>query len=125
MVGSTLLRGEVYWADLEPAVGSEANKVRPVVIVSNNGANAAAMRHAGVVTVVPLTSSIGSVKPFQALVTVDRNSSHEIQGTIESIAQAEQVRSISTFRFKGRLGFISASDMRRVDDALRVHLRLT
>lgn len=125
MVGSTLLRGEVYWADLEPAVGSEANKVRPVVIVSNNGANAAAMRHAGVVTVVPLTSSIGSVKPFQALVTVDRNSSHEIQGTIESKAQAEQVRSISTFRFKGRLGFISASDMRRVDDALRVHLRLT
>ena len=125
MVGSTLLRGEVYWADLEPAVGSEANKVRPVVIVSNNGANAAAMRHAGVVTVVPLTSSIGSVKPFQALVTVDRNSSHEIQGTIESKAQAEQVRSILTFRFKGRLGFISASDMRRVDDALRVHLRLT
>lgn len=115
----------MYWADLEPAVGREANKVRPVVIVSNNGANAAAMRHAGVVTVVPLTSSIGSVKPFQALVTVDRNSSHEIQGTIESKAQAEQVRSISTFRFKGRLGFISASDMRCVDDALRVHLRLT
>jgi mRNA interferase MazF len=116
-----VLRGEVFWADLEPAVGHEANKVRPVVIVSNNGANAAALRHAGVVTVVPLTSSSSPAHPFQALVTVDRSPSLE---NAESKAQAEQVRSISTHRIQDRLGFLSASDMRRVDDALRVHLRL-
>lgn len=124
MIGPTLLRGEVYWADLEPAVGSEANKVRPVVIVSNNGANVAAMRTAGVVTVVPLTSSIGTARPFQAVVTVDRNIAHDDLVSIESTAQAEQVRSISTFRLRERLGFVSASNMRRIDDALRVHLRL-
>lgn len=119
-----MLRGEVYWADLEPAVGSEANKVRPVVIVSNNGANAAAMRLAGVVTVVPLTSSIGTARPFQAVVTVDQTNAHDDHFSIESTAQAEQVRSISTSRLRERLGFVSASDMRRIDDALRVHLRL-
>lgn len=124
MIEPTLLRGEVYWADLEPVLGSEANKVRPVVIVSNNGANAAALRHAGVVTVVPLTSRIGTVHPFQALVTVDRTSSHSHQDNFESKAQAEQVRSIAMHRFQDRLGFVSASGMRRIDGALRVHLRL-
>lgn len=117
-----MLRGEVYWADLEPVLGREANKVRPVVIVSNNGANSAALRYEGVVTVVPLTSSVGTVHPFQALVSVVRGLADD---SVDSKAQAEQVRSISVSRLRSRLGVVPATDMRRIEDALRVHLRLS
>lgn len=110
-----MLRGEVHWADLEPAAGAESNKVRPVVVVSNNGANAAAERLAGVVTVVPLTSNTDSVFEFQAVVSV---------GDSESKAQAEQVRSISVERLRGRIGHVSPSEMARIDAALRLHLAL-
>lgn len=110
-----MLRGEVHWADLEPSVGVEANKTRPVLIVSNNGANAAAVTHRGVVTVVPLTSNTGVVHRFQALVTVaDR----------ESKAQVEQLRAISVDRLRGRIGFLDPEAMDGIDRALKVHLSL-
>ena len=61
-----MLRGEIRLVDFEPSVGSEANKRRPALIVSNDHANAAAARLGrGVVTVVPLTSSTSRVLPFQ------------------------------------------------------------
>lgn len=70
---------------------------------------------------VALTLSSGAVKPFQALATVDRLSSHVNQDTIASQVEVEQLRSTLTFRFMGRLGFISASDMRRIHYALGVY----
>ncbi len=58
-------RGEIRLTDLEPVRGSEANKRRPAVIVSNNGANEAADRLGrGVVSVVPITSNIARLFPF-------------------------------------------------------------
>src|SRR5438093_7144999 len=66
--GWPVLRGEIRLVDLEPTQGSEANKRRPAVVVSNDRANAAVERHArGVVTVVPVTSSVERVFPFQTL----------------------------------------------------------
>ncbi|HEV8025394.1 MAG TPA: type II toxin-antitoxin system PemK/MazF family toxin [Candidatus Nanopelagicales bacterium] len=114
-----MLRGEVYWAVLDPAVGSEAAKVRPVVIVSSNGANAGAIRSEGVVTVVPLTSNTEVVHPFQVLVE-----SPSAGLTMPSKAQAEQVRSVSLTRLQGRLGFLDPAEIRRLDAALRLHLSL-
>ena len=59
-------RGEIRWVDLDPARNTEANKRRPAVIVSNDGANTAAARLGhGVVTVVPMTSNTTRVHPFQ------------------------------------------------------------
>ena len=79
-------RGDVYWVDLEPARGSEANKTRPAVIVSNDAANRAARRTGrGVVTVVPITSNVGRVYPFQVLLRAA-----DCGLTADSKAQAEQ-----------------------------------
>jgi len=59
-------RGEIYLVDLDPARGSEASKRRPAVVVSNDAANATAARLGrGVVTVVPVTSNLDRVHPFQ------------------------------------------------------------
>src|SRR5258708_24917402 len=61
-------RGEIVIVNLDPAMGSEASKSRPAVIVSNDAANSAARRLGrGTVTVVPVTSSTGRVQPFQVL----------------------------------------------------------
>lgn len=67
-----MLRGEVRLTDLDPARGSESSKRRPAVIVSNNRANAAARRTGGgVVTVVPVTSNVARVFPFQVLLPAE------------------------------------------------------
>lgn len=113
-------RGEVRLVDLEPVRGSEASKRRPAVLVSNDQANAIAGRLGrGVITVVPLTSNVDRVFPFQALLPAD------VSGLrMDSKAQAEQIRSVAVERVGPVLGRLSAELMHEVDEALRLHLQL-
>jgi mRNA interferase MazF len=113
-------RGEVRLTDLEPVRGSEADKRRPAVIVSNDRANAAAERLGrGVVTVVPVTSNVSRVYPFQTLLTAA-----ETGLRVDSKAQAEQVRSVAVERIGPVLGRLPAAVLAELDDALRLHLEL-
>jgi mRNA interferase MazF len=113
-------RGDIYWVDFEPIRGTEANKVRPAVIVSNDAANRAAERRdRGMVTVVPITSNTDRVLPFQALLAAA-----ECGLSSDSKAQAEQVRTVATERLGGQVGTVPAATMRRLDQALRLHLAL-
>ena len=115
-----MLRGEIRLVDLDPARGSEADKGRPAVIVSNDGANSAAERLGrGVVTVVPVTSNVARVYPFQVML---RSSDTGLPR--DSKAQAEQVRSVAVGRIGARLGVVPVAVMARVDAALRLHLSL-
>jgi mRNA interferase MazF len=114
-------RGDVVLADLNPVIGSEASKRRPAVVVSNDAANrSAASRGRGVVTVVPVTSNTARVYPFQVLLPADPATGL----TTESKGQAEQVRSIDVSRVVKRLGELSPTQLRRLDEALRLHLDL-
>jgi mRNA interferase MazF len=115
-----MVRGEIRVVNFEPTRAGQANKRRPAVIVSNDGANAAAARLGrGVVTVVPLTSNVDRLYPFQVLLPAD-----DVGLTRDSKAQAEQVRSVSIDRLGGRIGAVPPQRMLEVDDALRVHLAL-
>jgi len=112
-------RGEVRWVDLDPVRGTEANKRRPAVIVSNDGANVTANRLGrGVVTVVPVTSNTARVHPFQVILTAESGLRQD------SKAQAEQVRSVAVERIGDLLGTLSGPDLLALDDALRLHLAL-
>lgn len=113
-------RGEVRLTDLDPARRSEADKRRPAIVVSNDRANATAARLGrGVLTVVPVTSNVTRVFPFQTLLPA------ELTGLrVDSKAQAEQVRAVSVERLGPVLGRLPASIMHQVDEALRVHLQL-
>ena len=118
--GSLMLRGEIRLTELDPARPSEANKRRPAVIVSNDRANATAARLGrGVVTIVPVTSTVDRVFPFQVLLRAD-----ETGLRIDSKAQAEQVRSVSIERLGQLIGRVPTHLMTQVDDALRLHLQL-
>lgn len=115
-----MLRGEIVLVDLEPARGSEANKRRPAVLVSNDGANAVAQRLGrGVVTVVPVTSNVERAFPFQVLLPAA-----ETGLRLDSKAQAEQVRSVAVERVGPAVGRVPPTLMAELDKALRLHLQL-
>lgn len=115
-----MLRGEIRLVDLDPARHSEASKQRPGVIVSNDGANTTAARLGrGVVTIVPVSSNIERVYPFQVLLAADHTGLDR-----DSKAQAEQVRSVSVDRVSKKLGTVPPVLMADLDEALRLHLAL-
>jgi mRNA interferase MazF len=115
-----MLRGEVWMVDLDPARGSEANKRRPAVIVSNDGANTtAAHLNRGVITVVPVTSNVSRVYPFQVLLPA-----RACGLPSDSKAQAEQVRTVAIERIGRRVGQLTAPLLAELDEALRLHLAL-
>lgn len=113
-------RGEVRLVDLEPIRGAEAGKRRPAVIVSNDAANTVAARLGrGVLTVVPITSNVDRVYPFQVLLPAGAGGLSQ-----DSKAQAEQVRSLDAQRIGEHVGRLSEQLMASLDDALRLHLAL-
>lgn len=115
-----MLRGEIRLVDLDPTRSGEANKKRPAVIVSNDNANTTVARLGrGVVTVVPVTSNTARIYPFQVLLPA------EVVGlSLDSKAQAEQVRSVSVDRLGAVLGRLPTHLLAQLDDALRLHLNL-
>ena len=113
-------RGEIRLVDLEPVMGAEANKRRPAVVVSNDAANATAARLGrGVITVVPVTTNIERIYPFQVLL---RSADTGLRG--DSKAQAEQIRAVAVQRLGAMLGLVPPPVMADVDEALRIHLAL-
>lgn len=113
-------RGSIHLVDLDPSLGSEANKIRPAVIVSNDTANATAHRLGrGVVTVVPVTSNIRRVYPFQVYLTTSDSGLDR-----DSKAQAEQIRAVGVERIGGRIGVLAGRSMSELDEAIRIHLSL-
>jgi len=104
-------RGEVYWVHFDPALGGEVKKTRPAVIVSNNAANKAANR----VQVVPLTSNVARVRPWEALVRI---------GDEPAKALADQIRTVAKERIGERVGRLPRVDVLAVEQAIRVQLGL-
>jgi mRNA interferase MazF len=113
-------RGDVVWVDLDPARVGEADKRRPAVIVSNDGANRTATTLGrGVVTVVPVTTSTQRVYPFQVLLPARACGLRRT-----SKAQAEQVRSVAVERIGAVAGHLPAPLLAELDEALRLHLAI-
>lgn len=102
-------RGEVWWIEFDPSVGSEIRKTRPTVIVSNDAAN----RNLARVVVMPLTGSTGRQYPGEALVTI---------GGKQSKAMADQIMAADKTRLKSRLGTLTKADMLAIEGAILVHL---
>lgn len=104
-------RGEVYWVALDPTLGSEIQKTRPAVIVSNNSCNAFGSR----VVVLPLTSNVDSLYPGEALVTLKGKPSR---------ALGDQIRSLDKSRLRAKIEALSQDELAAVEEALRITLSL-
>ena len=115
-----MLRSEIRIVEFGHTHSGEATHRRPAVIVSNDGANSTAARLGrGVVTVVPMTSNVQRIYPFQVLIRAEESGLDR-----DSKAQAEQVRSVSVNRIGSRIGTIPRTLMLKVDEALRLHIEL-
>ena len=104
-------RAEVWWVNFEPSVGGEIRKVRPAVIVSNDAAN----KFLNHVQVVPITSRTDRVYPSEVLVTIEGK---------EGKAMADQLATVSKARLSKRIGTLSPQDIRKVGNAIKIHLDL-
>ncbi len=112
-------RGDIWRVDLDPHIGSEAARTRPALIVGRAPLVDYAMTNGGTVTVVPLTTNTNRVFDFQVLIPAESSSLR-----VDSKAQAEQVRTISTERLLHQEGAVNDEVMAAVHEALRVYLGL-
>lgn len=107
-------RGELYYADLSPVVGSEQGGVRPVLVVQNDVGN----RFSPTVIAAAVTSKLD-----KARLPTHIELSAELYGlSKDSVVLLEQIRTIDKRRLKERIGALSPQTMARVDDALLISL---
>lgn len=109
-------RGDIYFADLDPTVGTEIKKKRPVLIVSNNANN----KVSNTVTIVPITSNVTKLYPFEIKLNIEESALPKV-----SKAQCHQIRTISKLRIqRNRIGRLDDNIMRQIDTAIKIHLDL-
>ena len=107
-------RGELYYADLSPVVGSEQGGIRPILIVQNDTGN----RYSPTVIAAAVTSKMGKAK----LPTHIELKEGEFGLSKNSVILLEQIRTLDKKRLKERIGELSAPTMRKVNTALLISL---
>jgi len=108
-------RGDVYFVNLDPIVGSETGKQRPAVVLQNELAN----RSSATVTVIPITSQVERLFPFQVFLPAG-------EGGLDrpSKALCEQIRTVSRARLVRRVGSLPETPITEIRAALERHLWL-
>ena len=107
-------RGEIYWVNLDPTIGSEIAKTRPAVVISNNVGN----QHADRVIVAPLTTAnVMKVYPFEVKLEVSEG------GVVQaSKVLLDQIRTVDKARLGSRLGILPAARVEEINRAIRLSL---
>ena len=106
-----MIRGDVWWVDFDPTIGSEIRHQRPAVIISNDTSNNSRSR----VQVVPLTTNVSRRYDGETYITLNGR---------RNKAMADQIRTVSKLRLANQFGRLSDRDMRRVERAVRMQLGL-
>ena len=109
-------RGEIYYADLRPVVGSEQGGIRPVLIVQNDTGN----KFSPTVIAAAITSRTGKT-PLPTHIRVDAKDSGLLK---DSVVLLEQVRTLDKSRLRTRMGSLDEKDMARIDRAIFVSFGL-
>ena len=112
----TIKRGDIYYAELNPVIGSEQGGTRPVLIISNDIGN----RHSPTVIVAAITSRVHTKAKLPTHTAI-----RDFEGlNKDSIILLEQIRTIDKKRLQEYIGMLSESEMARVDKALAFSVSL-
>ena len=110
-------RGEIYLAALDPVVGKEIAKTRPVVIVSNDKNN----EFSGTVTILPITSKkLERVYPFEVFLSKGMANLPK-----NSKVKADQIRTLDKSRLVTLLGKLGKGEMSQIEKAIKIHLAIS
>ena len=109
-------RGDIYYADLRPVVGSEQGGIRPVLIVQNDVGN----RHSPTIICAAITSKMNKAK-LPTHVELDSNRYEMVK---DSVVLLEQLRTIDKRRLKDKVCHLDNEILDKVDKALRISLEL-
>ncbi len=110
-------RGDLYYADLSPVIGSEQGGVRPVIVIQNDIGN----RYSPTIIVAAVTSQINKAK----LPTHIEIEAYRYGLTKDSVVLLEQVRTIDKKRLKEKIGRFDDDVMKKIDEALKMSLGLS
>ena len=112
----SIKRGEIYLCALDPVIGKEIAKTRPVVVVSNNTSN----KFSGTVTILPITSvNIDKTYPFE--VQIEKGSGNLQKN---SKIKADQIQTIDKSRCISLIGELEDNYLSKIERAMRIHLAL-
>lgn len=106
-------RGYIYFAKLDPTIGNEINKTRPVLVISNNINN----QHSNTITVIPITSNTKVIRSFEVFVPEG-----EANLPKDSKVKCDQIRTIDNSRILSEVGNLSSEYIYEVEAALKKHL---
>ena len=109
-------RGDIFYADLRPVVGSEQGGVRPVLIIQNDVGN----RHSPTVICAAITSKMNKAK-LPTHIEIDAGRYHIVRN---SVVLLEQLRTIDKQRLKDHVCHLDHQMMRKIDEALLVSIGL-
>ncbi|RBP44785.1 mRNA interferase MazF [Garciella nitratireducens] len=110
-------RGDVFYADLSPVVGSEQGGVRPVLVIQNDVGN----KYSPTIIISAITSQINKAK----LPTHIEISASEFGLSKDSVILLEQIRTIDKRRLKDKIGHLDDELMEKVNEGLQISLGLT
>jgi len=109
-------RGGFYLAALDPVIGREISKTRPVLVVSNDKNN----EFSGTVTIIPITSrNLQQIYPFEVLLTKGTGNLPK-----NSKVKADQIRTLDKSRIVKFIGTLEKGEMDQIDKAIKIHLAL-
>jgi len=106
-------RGDIYLVSLNPAIGAEIGKTRPAVVISNDINNT----YADTITVIPITSNIDKVYPFEVFLEKGESGLDK-----DSKAKCNQIRTIDKKRLHKCIGALKEGKIKKIEDAILIHL---
>ena len=114
-IGMIIKRGGIYFARLDPTQGSEINKTRPVLVISNNTNN----QYSKTITVIPVTSNTKVIRSFEVFIPAG-----EANLPKNSKIKCDQIRTIDVSRFFNEVGNLSSKFMHEIEITVRKHLEV-
>ncbi|MDR0329993.1 MAG: type II toxin-antitoxin system PemK/MazF family toxin [Rickettsia sp.] len=107
-----IIRGNIYWVNLDPTIGTEIQKTKPAIVISNNIQNKISSR----VIIIPITSNINNIFPFEVRVTVNNKTAK---------ALTDQIRTIDKSRLGEFIEQLNKTEIINIEKAIKVTLSLT
>ncbi len=103
-------RGDIFWANLDPTIGVEIRKTRPVVVLSHNVIN----ERSQLVIIVPLTTNLSRLSPSHVLIPAGEGGLGQ-----DSKALTEQIRAMDKRRLTAKIGSLSLGFIRLIEQGIR------